>query len=147
MGTPAGLVLPMRRTLRFAALGAVTLLVVAIPVGWVIAGMPGVWAALLGVAIPVLFLGITAAVALFTARLSPSTLGAAVLGSWLLKIVVLLLALIALDGRDFYSRGVFFVVFLLGTAGFLVVEALVVVRTKVPYVEPSDAPVSPAGSS
>ena len=98
-------------------------------------------------AIPVLFLGITAAVALFTARLSPSTLGAAVLGSWLLKIVVLLVALIALDGRDFYSRGVFFVVFLLGTAGFLVVEAIVVVRTKVPYVEPTDAPVSSAGSS
>ena len=92
-----------------------------------------------------LFLGITAA-ALFTARLSPSTLGAAVLGSWLLKIVVLLVALIALDGRDFYSRGVF-VVFLLGTAGFLVVEAIVVVRTKVPYVEPTDAPVSSAGSS
>jgi hypothetical protein len=147
MTAPAGLVVPMRRTLRLAALAAVVLLVVAIPVGWAVAGTPGVWGAILGVAIPVLFLGITAAVALFTARLSPSTLGAAVLGSWLLKIVVLLVALVALDGRDFYSRGVFFVVFLLGTAGFLVVEALVVVRTKVPYVEPVDAPISTVDSS
>jgi hypothetical protein len=132
----------MRRTLLFAALGAVVLLAVAVPIGWAVAGVPGVWGAMLGVLVPVLFLGITAAVALLTARLSTSTLGAAVLGSWLLKIVVLIVVLVALDGRDFYARGVFFVVFLLGTAGFLVVEALVVVRTKVPYVEPSDAPVS-----
>jgi hypothetical protein len=139
---PAGLVAPMRRTLLFAALGAVVLLAVAVPIGWAVAGVPGVWGAMLGVLVPVLFLGITAAVALLTARLSTSTLGAAVLGSWLLKIVVLIVVLVALDGRDFYARGVFFVVFLLGTAGFLVVEALVVLRTKVPYVEPSDAPVS-----
>jgi hypothetical protein len=139
---PAGLVAPMRRTLLFAALGAVVLLAVAVPIGWAVAGVPGVWGAMLGVLVPVLFLGITSAVALLTARLSTSTLGAAVLGSWLLKIVVLIVVLVALDGRDFYARGVFFVVFLLGTAGFLVVEALVVLRTKVPYVEPSDAPVS-----
>jgi hypothetical protein len=132
----------MRRTLLFAALGAVVLLAVAVPIGWAVAGVPGVWGAMLGVLVPVLFLGITAAVALLTARLSTSTLGAAVLGSWLLKIVVLIVVLVALDGRGFYARGVFFVVFLLGTAGFLVVEALVVIRTKVPYVEPSDAPVS-----
>jgi hypothetical protein len=93
------------------------------------------------------FLGITATVALATARLSPSTLGAAVLGSWLLKIVVLIVVLVVLDGRDFYSRGVFFVVFLLGTAGFLLVEAFVVVRTKVPYVEPVDSPVSASDQS
>jgi hypothetical protein len=147
MPAPVGLVVPMRRTLRLAALGAVVLVAVAVPVGWAIAGMPGVWGAVLGVTVPVVFLGITATVALVTARLSPSTLGAAVLGSWLLKIVVLIVVLVVLDGRDFYSRGVFFVVFLLGTAGFLLVEAFVVVRTKVPYVEPSDASVSAADSS
>jgi len=38
-------------------------------------------------------------------------------------------------------------VFLLGTAGFLVAEALVVVRTKVPYVEPADAPIAAADQS
>jgi hypothetical protein len=132
----------MRRTLLLAAVGALVLLAVAVPIGWAVAGVPGVWGAVLGVLVPVLFLGITAAVALVTARLSTSTLGAAVLGSWLLKIAVLIVVLVALDGRDFYDRGVFFVVFLVGTAGFLVVEALVVVRTKVPYVEPTDAPVS-----
>jgi hypothetical protein len=143
MRAPAGLVVPMRRTLLLAAAGAVVLLALAVPIGWAVAGVPGIWGAILGVAVPVLFLGITAAVALLTARLSPSTLGAAVLGSWLLKVAVLLVVLVALDGQDFYARSVFFVVFLLGTAGFLVVEALVVVRTKVPYFEPSDAPVSP----
>ncbi len=147
MPAPTGLVVPMRRTLRFAALGAVVLLAIAVPVGWAVAGVPGVWGAVLGVAVPVLFLGITAVVALFTARLSPTTLGAAVLGSWLLKIALLIVVLVALDGRDFYDRGVFFVVFLVGTAGFLVVEALVVVRTRVPYVEPVDAPVSAADQS
>lgn len=147
MTAPAGLVVPMRRTLLLAAIGAVVLLAIAVPVGWAIAGVPGIWGAVLGVTVPVLFLGITAAVALLTARLSPSKLGAAVLCSWLLKIVVLIVVLVALDGRDFYARGVFFVVFLLGTAGFLVVEALVVIRTKVPYVEPVDAAVSAADQS
>jgi hypothetical protein len=147
MTAPAGLVAPMRRTLFVAAVGAVVLVAVAVPVGWAIAGVSGVWGAILGVTVPVVFLGITAAVALVTARLSPSTLGAAVLGSWLLKIVVLIVVLVAIDGRDFYARGVFFVVFLLGTAGFLLVEAFVVVRTKVPYVEPSDPSVSAVDSS
>jgi hypothetical protein len=147
MSAPDGLVVPMRRTLRFAAVGALVLLMVAVPVGWAIAGTAGIWGAVLGVTVPVLFLGITAAVALLTARLAPSMLGLAVLGSWLLKIVVLLAVLIALDGRDFYARGVFFVAFLLGTAGFLVVEALVVTRTRVPYVEPSDAPIPASDQS
>jgi hypothetical protein len=94
-----------------------------------------VWGAVIGLALPALFLGLTVVLALRTARLQPSALGAVVLGSWVVKLAVLVVALALLDRWDGWHRPTFFVAFLLGTVGWLVGEALVVVRTRVPYVE------------
>lgn len=127
---------PMSRLLRTGLVGfAVALPVVAL-VGFLVDGGPGVWGAVLGLALPLAFFSITAVVALVTVRLRPEYLGAAVLGSWLLKIIVLIAVLVPLSHADFYNRVVFFVVLLLGTFGYLALEAVIVLRTKVPYVEP-----------
>jgi hypothetical protein len=111
-------------------------MVVAVTVGFLIAGMPGLWGGLVGIAIPVAFFSITVIVAILTVRVRPEVFGAAILGSWLLKIVVLIAVLAALSGADFYDRAVFFSAFIVGTVGYLVTEAIIVVRTRVPYIEP-----------
>jgi hypothetical protein len=84
----------------------------------------------------VLRIGLLASlVALLTAGMDATALGASVLGSWLVKMVLLLVVLALLRDADFYSRPVLFLSLLVGTIGTLVLEALVVTRTQVPYTE------------
>jgi hypothetical protein len=130
---------PMAAVLRWGSLGALVAIVLAAVLGWVIAGMPGLWGAILGIAIPVAFFSVTVIVALVTLRVRPEVFGAAILGSWILKIAILIAVLAVLSRADFYSRTAFFIAFVVGTVGYLLTEAIIVVRTRVPYVEPTEA--------
>ena len=133
---PTALVAPMRRVLRTGGLAAVVALPVAAAIGYLLGGAPGAWGALIGMGLAVGFLAVTVAVALATAGMDPGRLGAWVLGSWLVKIVLLIAVLALLRDADFYSRPALFVALLVGTAGSLLLEARVVTTTRVPYVEP-----------
>ena len=128
----------MTAVLRWGSLGSLIAMVVAVVIGFLVAGMPGLWGALLGIAIPVAFFSITVIVALITVRVRPEVFGAAILGSWLIKIVVLIAVLAVLSRADFFDRGIFFAAFVVGTVGYLVTEAIIVVRTRVPYIEPEN---------
>ena len=136
MAELAALRIPMGRVLAIGGAAFAVAFPVAALAGWALAGSPGAWGAVIGLAIPFAFFSVTAAVALWTARVRVELLGVAVLGSWILKLVLLIGALAALRDADFYSRPALFAALLLGTAGYLVLEAVIVTRTRVPYVEP-----------
>jgi len=108
---------------------------VSVLIGYAVAAGPGAWGALIGMGLAAGFFAITVGVALRTAALDVTALGAAVLGSWLIKMILLIVVLVLLRDADFYSRPVLFVTLLLGTIGALVLEAVVVTRTQVPYTE------------
>lgn len=133
---PTALVAPMRRVLRAGVVASALALPASGALGYLFAGWPGLWGALIGMGIAVGFFAITVAVALLTAGLEVSTLGIAVLGSWLIKMVLLIIVLVVLRGAESYSRPALFIGLLVGTIGSLLLEALVVTRTQVPYVEP-----------
>jgi hypothetical protein len=136
---------PIRRVLVLGAVGfAVAAPVVAL-LGWFVDGSAGLLGALLGLAVPAVFFGITAAVALLTLHLSPGTTGAVVLASWLAKLIVLIVTLVLLDQSTAWSRPVFGVVFLLAVAAWLGLEAWVVLRTRQPYVQPQPSVPSRQG--
>ncbi len=132
---PTALVVPMRRMLRAGAVAFAVGLPLSALVGLLVAGSAGAWGALIGMGLASGFFAMTVVVALVTASLDVTALGAAVLGSWLLKMVLLIAVLALLRGADFYSRPVLFVTLLVGTIGALVLEAVVVTRTRVPYTE------------
>lgn len=132
---PTALVRPMRRVLAVGAAASAVALPGAALTGYLLAGPAGAWGAAIGMAIPVAFFAITAASALLTARLGATALGVAVLSSWLVKMILLLVVLALLRDADFYNRAALFVALLVGTTGLLALEAVVVTRTKVPYVE------------
>lgn len=132
---PTALVTPMRRVLRIGLLASVVALPVAVLLGYLVSGAAGAWGAAIGMGIAVGFFTITVGVALGTAGMDATALGASVLGSWLVKMILLILVLVLLRDADFYSRPVLFVALLVGTVGTLVLEALVVTRTRVPYTE------------
>ncbi len=132
---PTALVVPMRRVLRAGALGAAIALPAAVLLGWWVSGAAGAWGALIGMGLAVGFLAVTVVVALATAGMDATRLGAWVLASWVLKVVLLVAVLAVLRDATFYSKAWLFASLLVGTAGALAVESLVVVRTRVPYVE------------
>jgi hypothetical protein len=132
---PTALVTPMRRVLRIGLIAFLVALPVAVLIGYLVAGAAGAWGAAIGMGIAVGFFTITVGVALGTAAMDATGLGASVLGSWLIKMVLLLVVLAVLRDADFYSRPVLFISLLIGTIGALVLEALVVTRTQVPYTE------------
>lgn len=115
------------------------LFVLAMPivllVGYSTNGQSGLAGAGIGFGIAVVFTGITSVVALLTRTLSVQALGVAVLGSWLLKIVLLIAVLVWLRGEDFYHRPSLLISMLVGLVGYLTIEALVTLKSKTVYLE------------
>jgi hypothetical protein len=124
-----------RSALRKGLLAWAVLTVALSAIGFLVSGESGVWGALLASVLAGSFFAVTGIVAALTVNLDVQYLGFAVLGSWLLKIVVLLGALFWLRGQDFYDRPIFFITLLLETIVLLVLEAVLVTRAPVPYVE------------
>ncbi len=125
----------MTRVLRLVGLGFLLAFPVAAALGWLVDGSAGAFGAVLGLLVPAVFLGLTVVLALMTAQLDPTTLGWVVLGSWVLKMMLLVLAFVGLNQLDGWSRSAFAVTFVLGVVAWLVAEAVTVVRSRVPYVD------------
>jgi hypothetical protein len=133
-------VLNLRRALRRALLtAAVTTAagtaVLAVVAG-VLAGWPGVWGALIGAGLAFVFLGTTALTVALTAGRDPVVSGAAVMGAWLLKVVVALAVVGSLARYDFFNRPALLLGVLIGLCVTLWAEYRAVVTARVPYVEP-----------
>lgn len=127
---------PLRRVLRAGLVGVAVLAPVAAGIGWLVDGPAGLVGALIGVLVPAAFFALTVVTALVTLHLSPGTLGAVVLGSWVVKLLLFILALSLLNMWDGWSRPVFGVTFMVAVIGWLALEAWMVVSTKQPYVQP-----------
>ena len=132
---------PVRAVFRTALRDMLLLLgplaVLGVGAGALVAGLPGVWGALLGIAVALLFSGSTIVSMLVTARSSVATTGAVIMGTWLVKMALVVAVLVALGDRHFYHRIVFAVVLFAGVLGSAALDYLAVRRGRVPYTEPS----------
>ncbi|GAA1406032.1 hypothetical protein [Oerskovia paurometabola] len=125
-----------RTALRDTLLLLGGLLVLGVGLGALLAGTAGVWGALMGVGIALVFSGTTIVAMARTARSTPTTTAAVVLGSWLVKIVLLGIVLAVLRNYEFYDRIVFAVVLLVGVIGSALLDYRAVDRGRIPYVTP-----------
>ncbi|MBX9243946.1 hypothetical protein ICW40_03885 [Actinotalea ferrariae] len=126
----------LSRALRDMLVLVGVLAVVGIAVGAVVAGLPGVWGAAIGIAVTLVFSGTTVVSVLRTTQSSVTTTGAVILGAWLLKMIVLVALFAVLDDLDFYHRGVMVTVLLVGVLGSVLLDYRAVTRGRVPYVQP-----------
>ena len=129
----------LTRALRYGAILTVAIAVVGALLGYLVAGMPGLWSALIGAGLTAIFMGFTAASILLAGRVAKdeptSTIFfGIVLGAWLLKFVVFIVLLVILRGQPFIEPMVMFVSILAAVIGSLVVDVLAFVRARVPYV-------------
>jgi len=113
--------------------------VLGVVLGALLAPVPshGVWGALIGVAVALVFSGTTVLTMLRTTESSAATTGIVVLGAWLVKMIALVALFAVLGGMDFYDRRVFAVVTLVGVIGSAVLDYRAVVTGRVPYVDPT----------
>ena len=132
--TPAEAV--FRRALRDVAILLGVLLVLGLVVGGLVAGLPGVWGALIGWGLAVVFSTTTIVAMLRTVRSSPAAMAALVMGTWLAKVLVVIVVLAVLRPLDFYSRPVFGAVLAIAVIGSALLDYRAVTTGRVPYVEP-----------
>ncbi len=127
-----------RRALRDMLVLVAGVAVLGVALGALLAPVPaeGVWGALIGAAVALVFSGTTVLTMLRTVDASAATTGIVVLGAWLGKMIALVALFAVLDDMDFYDRRVLAAVTLVGVIGSAVLDYRAVVRGRVPYVEP-----------
>ncbi|MBZ2196313.1 hypothetical protein [Occultella gossypii] len=127
----------IKKVLRRLLLAGAAIAVVGAVVGLLAAGLPGLWGALVAVAIGVLFTATTVAALYLVAGRGPELLQVVLLGGWIVKMGLLALVLLWLREQDFYSLPVFLVTLFVQVIASLVVELYTVVTAKIPYVSPT----------
>jgi hypothetical protein len=137
----------LRRILSYGLYVALAIAVVGSVVGFVVDGGTGVLSALIGTAMSVAFMGITAGSILLANRVAgkESAIGGffgIIMGGWLLKFVVFLVLLVLLQDRAWIQPMVLFLCIIAGVIGSLVVDAVVVMKSRMPYT--SDVTLPPA---
>lgn len=124
-----------RAAVWMGAVGAVGASALA-ALGWAVDGVAGLQGAAIGVVLAVAFFAVTAVVAAVTAGSDPVVLAAALLGSWLAKVVVAVLVLVLVRDAGvaepvWVAAGV-----LLGLVLSLTVQVRLLMRARVAYLEP-----------
>ncbi|MBX3093069.1 MAG: hypothetical protein KF680_00785 [Cryobacterium sp.] len=128
------------KILKAGAILAVVVAVLSAGVGYLVAGMPGLWGGVIGAAASFVFLGFTAASIIVAFRvtkgdlLNPVFFGI-VLGGWLLKLGAFLLLLILFAGQSFLDPYVLLVTIIVSVLGSLVIDGWAFMNSRVPYVD------------
>ncbi|OJX65669.1 MAG: hypothetical protein BGO95_04280 [Micrococcales bacterium 73-13] len=145
------------RSLGWGGAFAAVLLIAGGIIGWSIAGQRGLVSAILGTVLAVVYMGLTAASLLVAGRSNggqPSMVAVAgtVVGVFVVKAVVFVLLMIWLRTQDWLEPAVFGVTAVVAVLGTLVIDVVVMARTRVPIVpippapsEPASGPTRPSG--
>lgn len=125
-----------RRALRVTIIGIAALAIVAVPVGLLVAGGAGLAAAEIGVAVAALA-GVTTQVAMVVGHHREAHVMAAIIGgSWLLKMLIIVVALLLLQNVDGFHKGLFAAFAVVGILGTLAIDFWVIRSARIPYVDP-----------
>lgn len=138
----------LRRALVWGGILAAVILVVSAVLGLVFAGVEGLVSALLGTVMAVVFMGITAASILVANRYANSELFVGiffgvVLGGWIVKFIVFIVLVVVLRDAPWLNPTVLFLSIVAGVLASLVVDVLVVAKSRLPYVTDVELPKPP----
>lgn len=106
-------------------------------IGYLVAGLPGVWSALLAVGVTLIFSGTTIWSMIYTSDKSPNTTMAVVLGAWVGKMLFFIIALAILSDATFYHKTTFGIIVLVAVFGSALLDMRAVIKGRMPYVTPT----------
>nr|WP_306428418.1 MULTISPECIES: hypothetical protein [unclassified Corynebacterium] len=122
------------RALKFGSVALVVITLMSLSIWGALRDLPGIWGVLIGAAIGGSFVLLTVLSVLLTANTSASTTGAVVLGSWLVKIVAVIIVFYFIRDMTFYDPIALFVTVVLALVVVLACEVYGVITAKVTYV-------------
>lgn len=125
-----------RTVLRRMVVLLLVLGILSCAIGYLTVGMPGLWGGLLGTGLVAFFTLTTAVIMLATADRPLHVASAALVASWLGKVVVVFVVLLIVRGRDFYDPVVFFVTLTASILGSVAIEMSAALKARVPNVDP-----------
>ena len=131
----------LRLALLLGALVAAGVAVVAGGLGLVLAGTDGLLSGVVGAAFALLFLGVTAVGLLAAGRtldgpLGPTVFFGIVLGGWVVKLVLFLVAMLLLRDQPWVEPMVLFLAIVATVIGSLAADVVAVTRARIPIAPP-----------
>ncbi|RXZ70099.1 hypothetical protein ESP51_10575 [Agromyces albus] len=138
----------LRKALTWGGVLAGVIAIVSASLGFVFDGTSGLVSGLIGTLMAVVFMGITAASILVANRFAGSDVfvGAffgIVLGGWLLKFIAFIVLVVLLRDAAWLNPTVLFLSLVAGVIASLVVDVLVVAKSRIPYVSDVQLPKPP----
>ena len=116
-----------------ALIGAIAILGGAI--GYIAVGINGLYSALIGAALALVFVSMTALSILIGGKLPLGGFFGVVMGGWLVKLAGFMFILNALGTAAFINKPVVFVTIVASVLGTLSLDAIVVMRSRIPTFE------------
>lgn len=134
-----------KRILLYGGILAVAIAIVGCTIGFFVAGGIGVVSALVGTVMAVVFLGITAASIVVASGVAKGDLLSVayfgiVMGAWLLKFVLFIVLIFLLRDQPWIQTQVLFGTVVAAVIGTLVVDVVVIARSRLPYVSDISLP-------
>jgi len=126
------------KALKLSALLVISVAVICSIIGFLVVGADGLWTALIGSAIALVFTSLTVLSVLFGARLPLGGFYGLVLGGWLLKILLFAVLMAALQRMDFIHGPTLFFAIVLSVLGSLGIDSWVVLRSRIPTIDSRD---------
>ncbi|MFF1541203.1 hypothetical protein ACFVWL_14065 [Microbacterium sp. NPDC058269] len=135
----------LRRTLIWSAIATVVLAIIAGGIGYLVAQGEGLVSGLLGVLLAAVFLAITGISILIANRwygdpIYVQLFFAIVLGGWLLKLGLFVVAMILLAGQPWLQPMVFFLSIVAGVLMSLAIDVIVLTSMRLPNVSDTTLP-------
>lgn len=122
------------KVLKFGSLLIAGIAIVGGTISFFVAGLPGLYGALIGSTIALVFVSLTALSVLFGGKLNLGGFYAVVLGGWLLKIILFIGIIATVSRVDGLNRVAIFASLVASVLGSLAVDAFVVTKAKIPAV-------------
>ncbi len=138
----------LRTALMWGGIVTAVLLVIGAVAGFAVGGAGGLGSALSGVAVSAFFLAVTAISILVANRwygdpLYVPIFFGIVLGGWLLKLVLFIVAIVVLRGQGWVDPVVFYVALVVSVIASLAVDVVVLLRLRIPSVSDVTLPTDP----
>lgn len=122
------------KVLKLGSLLIAAIAVLGSVIGYFAAGLPGLFGALAGATIALIFVSLTAISVLVGSKLSLGGFYGVVLGGWILKLVLFVLAISVLKSIEGLNGVAVFATLVASVLGSLAVDGFVVTKSKIPVV-------------
>lgn len=122
------------KVLKLGAMLIGAIAVLGSAIGFLTAGLPGLFGSLVGATIALLFVSLTALSVLFGGKLSLGGFYGVVLGGWLLKVILFIATIGIINQVQGLNRMAIFITLVASVLGSLAVDGYVATKARIPVV-------------